>query len=44
MEVHIYIGYKIFKEQDTSEYIWQPTIHNIYPIKYITTYMVVYYT
>jgi hypothetical protein len=28
----------------TSGYIWQPIIHNIYPTKYIPTYMVVYYT
>jgi hypothetical protein len=40
----VYIEYKSLEGQATSEYIWQPTIHNIYPTKYIPTYMIVYYT
>jgi hypothetical protein len=40
----VYIEYKSLEEQATSVYIWQSTIHNIYHIKYIPTYMIVYYT
>jgi hypothetical protein len=40
----VYIEYKSIEGQGTSGYIWQRTIHNIYPTKYILTYMVVYYT
>jgi hypothetical protein len=39
----VYIEYKSLEGQDTSGYICQPIIHNIYPTKYIPTYMVVYY-
>jgi hypothetical protein len=40
----VYIEYKSLEGQGTSGYIWQTTIHNIYPTKYIPTYMIVYYT
>jgi hypothetical protein len=40
----VYIEYKSLEGQVTSGYIWQSIIHNIYPNKYIPTYMVVYDT
>jgi hypothetical protein len=40
----VYIEYKSLEGQGTSGYIWQSTIHNIYPTKSILTYMVIYYT